>query len=657
MSVFNGFNKWFKQLKLNRIKKWIIAAIVVALLLFVGIIYLAARHINRGLTEAAALQASAARIEARALPGARVTINGLQLSLAAEARVICRYRDLYYVATAGGLLAYDDQGNLQSHYTNLDGLPSLDLVSLAVYRARLYIGSADGGLSAFDGHDFINYQINKPEIRRISALLTDGEQLLIGSFDGGLLGFDGVNFTRRDKEGAPIPQITALLRHAGRLYVGTYANGLSLWQEGRWRQLGETEGLPSNHVTALIDDASGVIVATDFGVARLGDGGEFQPLDATPNITSLARARGRVWAGLLIGGFIEIDAKGGHALLSAPAQTDPQWHARGSTVLWAGDDNSLFALTRAGLLRADGARAQLEFTSFGAPAPKAPLTAAQISAIAMDEQGRLWLGYFDRGIDIFAPESMEKIAHLEDESVREINFMRADREQARMLVATGAGLAIFDAQLRYRMIDERAGISSNAVAHVSILPDKRGAQLALATGRGLTLLQGAIARTPISLPNNYLYTSAVINDRLYIGSLGGLIEMDGLRAARTFTIANSKISHNWINALLAIDGSLYIGTNGGGVDALLPSGELINFAPQIGKFDVNPNAMYTDGQHLFVGTLGNGVFILTLATGQWQRLVNGLPSLNIGAIGGDDNYIFFGSANGVARFERRQLNL
>src|SRR5207247_2038231 len=134
-----------------------------------------------------------------------------------------------------------------------------------------------------------------------------------------------------------------------------------------------------------------------------------------------------------------------------------------------------------------------------------------------------------------------------------------------------------------------------------------------------------------------------IDRRLYVGSLGGLIEMEGLRAARTFTIANSKLSHNWINALAAINGTLYIGTNGGGVDALLPSGEIVNFAPQIGKFDVNPNAMQIDSGHLLVGTLANGLFILDLNSGKWQHLTQALPSINVSAIASDDRYLYFGT--------------
>lgn len=655
MSVPSFLKNFLAKIKL---KHWTAGVAILALAATGGLFYLSLYQFKRQLKDEMARAAGAARISVKTGTGERLAVDGLRLAVTArEPRAMCRFGADYYVATAGGLLVYDEQGALRHHYTIIDGLPSLDLVALAVYRDRLFIGSAGGGLASFDGRDFTVYQFEQPAVRQVSALAVEDEQLVIGSFDNGLFSFDGEKFTRRDFI-KPIGQITTLLPHAGRLYVGTHANGLHIWQEGRWRQISAQEGLASNRITALLGHERGVIAATDFGVVLVSGEGQVRPLNATPNITSLVRAQDRVWAGLFTGGLVEIDTSGttgNRGLFSSK----PQGLTAGNTRLWLSDEKTLFALTREGLARADLTRAQMEFANFGALPAAAPLAAAHISALALDEQGRLWIGYFDRGIDIFNTETMETITHIEDQSVREINYIRRDEETGSMLVATAAGLAVFDAQLQYRMIDERAGISSNAVAHVAIMPaaDTRAdnRQLVLATGRGLTLLQGAVARTPISLPNNYLYTSALLGRRLFLGSLGGLIEMEGLRAVRTFTNSNSKLSHNWINALVAVNGTLYIGTNGGGVDALLPSGELINYAGEIGKFDVNPNAMHSDGNRLYVGSLGNGVYVLDLASREWQRLRRGLTALDVGAIASDERYIYFGTSNGLARFERRSL--
>src|SRR5262249_3597385 len=146
--------------KLTRLtlKHWLILALLVlALGALAG--YFGLREIKNRLAEAGLTLDKATRVEATSLAGARIAIEGLQISVEArEARALCRYHNDYYVASAGGLLCYDPVGKLKAHFTTLDGLPSLDLTTLAVFRDRLYIGSADSGLSVFDGQNFLNYQ-------------------------------------------------------------------------------------------------------------------------------------------------------------------------------------------------------------------------------------------------------------------------------------------------------------------------------------------------------------------------------------------------------------------------------------------------------------------------------------------------------------------
>lgn len=671
MSLFSNIKLFFLRFTF---KQWLVLGLTLLVLSLIAVwVYLL--QINKAINNEAIKQASLSHIESTLTVKTPLTINSATIRLsveATEARAICQYNDNYYVATAGGLLALDSNGKFLAHYTTLDGLPSIDLLALAVFRSQLYIGTADNGLIAFNGKDFTHYQIQKPIIKQINTLLANEEQLLVGSFDGGLLSFDGTKFTHRDQDIKAIPQITSLLEHEGRLFAGTYASGLYFWQESRWQQLSKKEGLPSDHITGLIADKRGTIIATDFGIVLRTTTGEIEQISKLPNIVSLERVGESLWAGLFTGGLVEIlDSTSASNLSSIKKITTSitsnltsnlvgdEWSKRGNTKLWVDNKGDLFALTRKGILHANLDKTRVDFEPFGAVAPLAPLTAAHISSIAFDERNRLWIGYFDRGIDIFDSETMQLITHLEDNIIREINFISLDLEASRMLVATSAGLAIFDSQLQYRVLNERSGINSNMVAHVLAISTPSATlsdtELAIATGKGLTLLQGSKARSPISLPNNYLYTSAFINNHLFLGSLGGLIEMEGLRVVRSLTINNSKLSHNWINALLAVNGTLYIGTNGGGVDALTPTGELINFSPEIGKFDVNPNAIYSDNEFLYVGSLGQGVFVLDLKSKTWRKFSLALPSTNVTAITSFGQYVYFATSNGLLRIDRKVI--
>ena len=109
-----------------------------------------------------------------------------------------------------------------------------------------------------------------------------------------------------------------------------------------------------------------------------------------------------------------------------------------------------------------------------------------------------------------------------------------------------------------------------------------------------------------------------------------------------------------MTSLVQAGDRLFIGTYGGGVFELLASGEVRSFQPETGKFTVNFNAMYTDGERLYAGTL-DGVRVLDLQSQKWQTLRDILPSENVMSITGDDSAIYFGTSSGIARVEKRHF--
>jgi ligand-binding sensor domain-containing protein len=85
------------------------------------------------------------------------------------------------------------------------------------------------------------------------------------------------------------------------------------------------------------------------------------------------------------------------------------------------------------------------------------------------------------------------------------------------------------------------------------------------------------------------------------------------------------------------------------------SGELRSFAPEVGRVVVNPNAMWSDGLRLFVGTL-DGALVFEPSSQQWTRVKSELPSQNVLSVTGGDNYVYFGTIGGIARIERSYWN-
>jgi ligand-binding sensor domain-containing protein len=100
---------------------------------------------------------------------------------------------------------------------------------------------------------------------------------------------------------------------------------------------------------------------------------------------------------------------------------------------------------------------------------------------------------------------------------------------------------------------------------------------------------------------------------------------------------------------------LFVGTYGGGVFELTPAGELHSFASETGRSIVNPNAMWTDRSRLYAGTL-DGVLIFDLHSQKWTHVTEELPSRTVLSITGDENYVYFGTASGIARVARGYWN-
>lgn len=653
-----------------------IAGGVAALLLIVVVIVYVVR-LNRSIALQQEQQADAARVQVEERSLRAPSSDGLTLYLnAADVRAVAGFEGTRYLATSGGLIVIDDAGDVKRRYTTLDGLPDNDLTAVALFRNRLFVGTANAGLLAFDGTAFTGYTFTKPKATHVTVLVPTETELLIGTLDGGLFEYNGERFSRRvnSATGADFSRVTSLLPVESRLYIGTQDSGLFVWREAHIEHFTVNDGLPSPHVTALtqLTPAGSVAVATDFGVVGLNDANEIKPLSNRPNVTSLALSGGHLWAGLFSGGITDLNA-------DQPVRAATGTEAKSSLAEAAGiplSVPSVVSLSEGQLwvLTSEGSFSRDEQATHPAFEPTASqlgrdrvLTSGHITSLARDDAGRLWIGYFDRGIDVVLPDTAERMSHVEDDRVGEINNLAFDESEARMLAATSRGLISFGSGLKQTvMTREQGGLINDSVAQISFAdasspgtasPDVRsGRTMVLVTAGGLTEVTGGRARSITAfhgLTSNHLYSSAAMGSRLFVGSLAGLVELEGLRVARTYKTSNSRLSHDWVTALAEAEGTLYVGTNGGGVDALLPTGEWVNFADDVGKVEVNQNAMHYAGDRLFVGTSDRGLLVYNTRDRRWTRISAGLASQNVTAITSDDRFVYVGTLNGLVRIEKR----
>ena len=71
---------------------------------------------------------------------------------------------------------------------------------------------------------------------------------------------------------------------------------------------------------------------------------------------------------------------------------------------------------------------------------------------------------------------------------------------------------------------------------------------------------------------------------------------------------------------------------------------------------VNPNAMASDGEWLYVGGL-EGACVLDLCSQKWKRLKDELPSSVVLSVAVDGDRVYFGTNSGIARVDKTYLKL
>jgi ligand-binding sensor domain-containing protein len=71
---------------------------------------------------------------------------------------------------------------------------------------------------------------------------------------------------------------------------------------------------------------------------------------------------------------------------------------------------------------------------------------------------------------------------------------------------------------------------------------------------------------------------------------------------------------------------------------------------------VNPNAMLATNAHVLVGTLGQGLWAWSRATGRWRQITAGLPSENVTAFAEHSGEVYVGTENGLVRIAERLLD-
>jgi hypothetical protein len=584
-----------------------------------------------------------------------------------------RFQDRLYIAGPAGLLEYDTGGALLHQYAVGRELPGSALIALAPAiladsrEPELILATANDGLLAFNGRAFRQIFPYDSEVRAVTAILPDASgHLLIGTKKRGVLVYDGkkiapLHVTLKDV------YVTALAGCESDLWVGTLDRGVLHFHAAATDSFSEAQGLPDPQVESLAISGDTAYVGTPLGVAVFSAGRFSRVLAPGVLATALLATRNQLYVGTEDQGVISIPLEGRRPNLNlAPSsesssEPGPEASPKLSEVrqLLTSSD-AVFAVARNGLYR-------MNSHGFGweqvLQAGSAVLSDRNISALATDANGRLWVGYFDRGIDVLAPDN-SRASHIEDEHVFCVNRILLDAKAGTIDVATANGLVRFDGRFdghlgssgsEEQVLTRADGLIADHVTDVAAYRDG----LVLATPAGLTFLDPSGARSMYAfhgLVNNHVYALGVSGHELVAGTLGGISVLEKGDVTANYTTATSNLKHNWITAVVPVGAEWMVGTYGAGILGLDRSGHFHAFENASGPFEVNPNAMLVTPGYVLAGTLGKGLYLYDRQSGRWSVIDQGLPSLNVTALAAGSGYIYIGTDNGLVRIREQKLH-
>ena len=559
-----------------------------------------------------------------------------------------------YVAGPAGLSEYDAAGTLLRRFPAGEYLPGSPLVAVSVGRLadatqqELILATADQGVLAFDGQRFRQLYPADAEARELTALLpcSDGH-LLLGTKKRGVLVYDGRTIRELHPTLAHL-YVQALAGSDVDLWVGTLDQGVKHWHAGMTESFSVEQGLPDPQVQAIGLQGDKAYIGTPAGVDEF-DRGRFSRVLAKDVLVTALYVRGdELWIGSEDQGVLQLKLAG---RANRPQLQNDQESGLGEVRQILGTEDGVIVLTRGRIysMKADG----LGWREALKPVA-AVLSDRNISALARDPSGQLWVGYFDRGLDILPVGALATV-HIEDEHVFCVNRILPEQSSHTVEVATANGLVRFGESDKPQQV---LGTADGLIAqHVTDVVRYRGG-LAIATPAGITFLDSDGARSMYSfhgLANNHVYALGVSDDDLMVGTLGGLSEVKSGLVKTNYRAGDSGLKQNWITAVVRVGDQWMVGTYGSGVMGLDGAGRFHAYQTATAAVEINPNAMLVTPDHVFAGTLGQGLYIYDRLQQRWTIARDGLPSRNVTAFARSDGYIYVGTDNGLARIEENKI--
>ncbi|MBN2135880.1 MAG: hypothetical protein JW737_09130 [Acidobacteria bacterium] len=530
------------------------------------------------------------------------------------------------------------------------GLNENRITSLNVLGSSLYISHPVAGLSVIHENKIEQIHFKTEDFNRIAVSVVSPQGVYFITENSDIILTDGKEFllkkdnTLHLKE--DVPTTVAFLD--GKLFIGTNKSGLFQVDDEKVIPI-NPDLFSQNRINSLKAENGNLLAATDRGTILRDISGNFRNLcDETPVKAAVFNEKSII-SGTYFSGLITTNERFRNSedtlrgLNEPVAFISPLPGLMQSGDLLLGTDSSLLIKKQGGGI-----------SKINISPPRGILTANYVTSIERDSQGRYWIGYFDRGIDILSAD-YRRLFHLENDDIRVIRHIRQNFADGAMYCATSRGVAIITADFKYRMLTTEQGLINNEVSHIFFSDSGP----VYSTAGGVSFDRGGLLRSVYAfhgLGSNHTYSTIYQNGYFYTATLNGLSRIKDLNVTANSTTANSPLPHNWVTAL-AVDNenNLWIGTYGGGIIAEKENGTLLKMEPS-DRVDVNNNAILSLEIHVLIGTLSNGILVYSTRDDEWRKITRGLPSRNVTAFMDEGANILVGTDSGLIILNKEILN-